>query len=85
MHRRLLSWQTRILSQFIAATIQVEEGKENSALDAAGKIALDELETEELEMVSRKAEASPIITENAPGSYERLMASNLARQAAAKA
>lgn len=85
MHRRLISWRTRILCQFIAATIQVEEGKENSALDAAGKIVLDELETEELEIASRKADEKPIITDNAPGSYERLMASNLARQAAAKA
>lgn len=79
--RRLISWQTRILAQFIAATIEVEEGKENSALAAAGKIVLDDLEAEEMQAMEKMTEVRKPVLENEPGSYEKFMGSSLVRLA----
>lgn len=68
-----MSWQTRTVCQFIAATIRTDKGKQNPAMEAAGKIVLDDLEKQELEaMQSRSEPAKP--AENAIGSYEKLMA-----------
>jgi hypothetical protein len=74
----ITEWQVRTLAQVIAATVPVEKGKKNSLADAAAKIRL------RLEDDGGKAEndAPPEVfieqgsqvAENAPGSYERLLA-----------
>lgn len=69
--RRLLSWQTRTLAMYIAATIEVEKDKENPVFESAEKIALDDLEVKEMEAQARIVANTPI--ENQPGSYEQLM------------
>jgi len=57
----LLSWQTRTLAQFIAATAMSED---NSPLvEAAAEIDLDPEEEQE----------APKVSEPAVGSYERFM------------
>lgn len=65
-HRRLMSWQTRTIAQFIAATVKVEKGKDSPIMDAANKISLDAKEAQELLN-------APVEIENKPGSYERLV------------
>lgn len=71
-----------MLAQFISITIQLEEGSENTALEAASKLAMDDHEAAEMEFMEKKSESSPssvVVRENAPGSYEQLMGSSLAR------
>lgn len=67
MQRRLISWQTRTLAQFISATIEVPKGKENPAMQAANQVSLDSMEAAEL----AKPRAEPP-KENKIGSFERL-------------
>lgn len=47
------------------------EGQQNTALENAPKIAYDDIERAFLQAAD---EAPPVPKENAPGSYERLMA-----------
>ncbi len=67
--KRFLSWQTRTVCQYIACTVRIEKGKQNPLLEAASKIFLDKLESQELELAQKQAPAK----ENTVGSYERLM------------
>lgn len=68
-----MSWQTRTLAQFIAATVPVEKaGDTSELLEQASLIAFDKTEAAELK---RLANAPPDIKPKEPriGSYERLM------------
>ena len=64
------SWLARNLAGFIAAGYQIEKGKENKALDSAGKLAMDDIETTLLGGTVQKPNAP---AENGVGSYERFM------------
>jgi hypothetical protein len=75
---RLASWQTRILCQFIAATIDTQ-GEANPVLDAAGEIAFDAMELKEMTMVREEIDNRPAEDKNALGSYEKFM-STVARK-----
>jgi hypothetical protein len=67
----LISWQTRTIAQFVAATVPVEKGKKNGLLDSADKIALDDIERKERDREQEALASAP--AENAPGSYEALL------------
>lgn len=55
-NRRLISWQTRTLAQYIAVTVEYDSSKgPNPVLEAAGQISLDSLETKELEFLKVKS------------------------------
>lgn len=71
----LVSWQTRLLAQYIAGGYMTD-GKGNPALDGAGLIAFDEIEEKQLEESAKLAAEQPVkAPEPKPGSYERAMAS----------
>jgi hypothetical protein len=53
----VVSWQTRTLAQFIAAGYMTDG--ENPAIDAAGQLALDEIEREMIAEAQEQAEVGP--------------------------
>lgn len=65
-----LSWQTRILAQYVAAGYMIEKGKPNTALENASYLGYDDIERAMAE-ASDTASAAP--KENRPGSFERLV------------
>lgn len=65
------SWLARNIAHFIAAGYQVEKGKENPGLDAASKVAYDDIEAVLLQVPKEQTVAKP--AENSNGSFERFM------------
>lgn len=67
--RALVSWQTRILSQYIAGGYWTKKGEENKMLTRAQTLGFDAIDR-----VLAGGEASGGgVRENKPGSFERLM------------
>jgi hypothetical protein len=64
------SWLARNIAGFIAAGYQIEKGKENKALDQAGKLAFDDIE---LALLGGKVQSPDQPAENGAGSFERFM------------
>ncbi len=67
--RSLVSWQTRVLSQFIASGYMVKKGEENKALQHAQTLGYDAIDRV---LAGGQAEEG-VAKENKPGSFERLM------------
>lgn len=70
--KSMVSWQTRILASFIAGGYMVDGKTGNPALDAAQKLAFDDIEAAQIEDAA-KATVKKKVTEPAIGSYERFM------------
>ncbi len=56
------SWLARNISGFIAAGYQIEKGKENKALEQAGKLAYDDIEA--LLLGAETSNAVPVLSED---------------------
>lgn len=65
------SWLARNIAGFIAAGYMIDKGKENKALDMAGKLAFDDIEA--LLLGAETSEAAGKPKENSAGSFERFM------------
>lgn len=66
--RRVLTvWQTRTITQFIAATVPTEKGKKNPLIEAAAKVG------EALVPTTAERGRADSSHEPAPGSFERFM------------
>jgi hypothetical protein len=63
---QLVAWQTRVLSEFVAATALTEEGKGNPLLEQAHRVG-----EEILQDASDKPDPD-VQRENQPGSFELL-------------
>lgn len=68
-NRSLISWSTRMIAIMVAGGYMTD-GKDNPALDMAFKLAIDEIETAQLDD-AEKLQTKKKITEPALGSYER--------------
>lgn len=51
-----MSWQTRVLATMIAGGYMIDAKKGNPALEAATKLAIDDLEAAQLEVAEQVAE-----------------------------
>lgn len=65
------AWMARNITSFIAMGYMMEKGQENTALAAAQRLTMDEIDQALLDESYEAAENAP--KENAKGSYEKFM------------
>lgn len=71
--RTLVSWQTRTLAMFTAGGYMTDGKHENTAIKAAGDIAIDDIEKAQLEEAENRPKSFEELVK--PGSFEKFLGS----------